>query len=73
MKKIKWLFFASLFFLVFSAGASDLDKEKRWAGQVVEAILDGDAIWLNDGSNGHRLCENYLQKTKVVNVLLISI
>jgi pimeloyl-ACP methyl ester carboxylesterase len=49
MQKITGLFFASLFFLAYSAGASDFDKEKRWAGQVVEAILDGDAIWLNDG------------------------
>jgi predicted esterase len=33
------------------AHASDLAKEKRWAGQVVDAIMDGDAEWLNDGSN----------------------
>lgn len=31
--------------------ASDIAKEKRWADQVVEAIIDGDAIWLNDGNN----------------------
>jgi len=39
--------------LVFSTAiqASDLAKEKRWADQVVDAILDGDAIWLNDGSS----------------------
>lgn len=32
-----------------NVSASDLAKEKRWAGQVVEAILDGEAVWLNDG------------------------
>ena len=39
--------------LAFSSGiqASDLAKEKRWADQVVDAILDGEAIWLNDGNN----------------------
>lgn len=39
--------------LVFSTAiqASDLAKEKRWADQVVDAILDGDAIWLNDGTS----------------------
>lgn len=39
--------------LSFSPGlqASDLAKEKRWADQVVDAILDGDAVWLNDGAN----------------------
>ena len=31
------------------AGASDLDKEKRWADQVVESLLDGEAVYLNDG------------------------
>jgi hypothetical protein len=39
--------------LAFSTSlqASDLAKEKRWADQVVDAILDGEAIWLNDGSS----------------------
>lgn len=31
--------------------ASDLAKEKRWADQVVDAIIDGEAVWLNDGKN----------------------
>ena len=29
--------------------ASDLAKEKRWADQVVDALLDGEAVYLNDG------------------------
>ena len=29
--------------------ASDLAKEKRWADQVVEGILDGEAVWLQSG------------------------
>ncbi len=33
----------------FTVQSSDLAKEKRWADQVVDAILDGDAIYLNDG------------------------
>lgn len=31
--------------------ASDLAKERRWADQVVDAIMDGEAIWLNDGTS----------------------
>jgi predicted esterase len=31
--------------------ASDLAKEKRWADQVVDAIIDGEAVWLNDGKS----------------------
>lgn len=32
-----------------SALASDLAKEARWAEQVVDALLDGEAVWLEDG------------------------
>ncbi|RKZ56043.1 MAG: hypothetical protein DRQ44_17105 [Gammaproteobacteria bacterium] len=47
--KIIALLYVSLLLFSFSTDASDLDKEKRWADQVVDAILDGDAVWLNDG------------------------
>lgn len=43
--------FFTLLALSFNTHASDLAKEKRWADQVVDAIIDGDAVWLNDGSN----------------------
>jgi pimeloyl-ACP methyl ester carboxylesterase len=29
--------------------ASDLEKEQRWADQVVDSLLDGEAVYLNDG------------------------
>ena len=29
--------------------ASDLGKEQRWAEQIVDALLDGEAVYLNDG------------------------
>ena len=46
------LFFVTANFFVSNPGmASDLEKEKRWAEQVVDSILDGEAVWLNDGSN----------------------
>lgn len=49
------MFKGSLLFVLlalsFAVNASDLAKEKRWADQVVDAILDGDAVWLNDGKN----------------------
>jgi len=40
-----------LMFVAVAAQASDLAKEKRWADQVIEAIIDGDAVLLNDGSS----------------------
>jgi len=52
MKQIITGFFLFSFaVLSFSVNASDLAKEKRWADQVVDAILDGEAVWLNDGSS----------------------
>ncbi|MBE9568129.1 MAG: alpha/beta fold hydrolase [Proteobacteria bacterium] len=45
------VFCAALITISFSVSATDLAKEKRWADQVVDAILDGDAVWLNDGNN----------------------
>jgi len=29
--------------------ASDLEKEQRWADQIVDSLLDGEAVYLNDG------------------------
>lgn len=41
------------FILLFSVSsisvASDREKEKRWAAQVTDSILDGEPIYLNDG------------------------
>ena len=31
--------------------ASDLEKEKRWADQVVDALMDGEEHYLNDGKS----------------------
>ncbi|MEN8251343.1 MAG: DUF3530 family protein [Bacteroidota bacterium] len=31
--------------------ASNLEKEKRWAAQVVDSIIDGETVWLNDGKS----------------------
>lgn len=30
--------------------ASDLEKEQRWADQIVDGIMVGEAVWLNDGA-----------------------
>jgi len=41
-----------LFFFIWSAPsiASDLAKEKRWADQIVDSLIDGNAVWLDTGS-----------------------
>lgn len=45
------LFFITSISLSFICNASDLAKEKRWAEQVVDSIIDGEEIWLNDGKS----------------------
>ncbi len=34
---------------LYAATLSDTAKEARWAEQVVGSLLDGEAVWLNDG------------------------
>ena len=43
-----------------AAFASDLAKEARWAEQIVDALLDGEAVWLEDGS-GHEFLGIYTE------------
>ena len=47
----KPLIFGLALGLVFavSVQATDLAKEKRWAEQIVDALMDGDAVYLDDG------------------------
>ena len=42
----------TLLFLSGSLSASDLAKEQRWAEQIVDALLDGEAVYLQ--ANGHQ-------------------
>jgi len=53
LKKYKQLFLLInlLFLSTFSTAgwASDIAKEKRWAEQVTDSLLTGDAVWLEDG------------------------
>ena len=51
MNKLKNTLIVMIFAFSTSIQASDLAKEKRWANQVVDAILDGEAVWLNDGTS----------------------
>lgn len=50
------LFVASLF---VTAQASDVAKEKRWADQIVDALIDGEAIYLD--ADGHEFLTIYTE------------
>ena len=42
------------------ASKSDVGKEQRWAEQVVDALLDGEEFWLDDGA-GHEFLALYTE------------
>ncbi len=48
---MKTILSAICLLLAISVQATDLAKEKRWAEQVEDSLLDGEAISLNDGAN----------------------
>jgi len=56
IRKIISGFVLGLFIIAFGAPVhasnSDVAKEKRWAEQVIDGLLDGDELWLTDTS-GH--------------------
>jgi len=45
------LLFLILIIFSYTSPASDLPKEKRWAEQIEDALLDGEPVTLNDGIN----------------------
>lgn len=56
MKIIQYILMIMLVSMV-SLEASDLEKEKRWAEQVEDSLLDGEVVWLKDG--GHKVFSLY--------------
>lgn len=48
-----------MFFLMSTAYASDLAREKRMADEIVDAILDGDEVFLK--ANGHEFLSIYTE------------
>lgn len=51
--------------------ASDLEKEKRWAEQISDSLLDGEAIYLNDGKNDFLTIDTRADEPKDVGIIII--
>jgi len=64
-------------FLLFSFGnfqaalASDLAKEKRWAEQVIDGLLDGEAIYLNNGKHDFLAIETHADEPNQLGVIVL--
>jgi len=61
IKQIVRSLFLILSLFVFSVQASDFAKEKRWADQIVDEIMTGDAVWLQ--ADGHKFLGIYAEST----------
>lgn len=46
MKRLSCVLMVAALLITFQAPASDRAKEKRWADQIVDALMDGNAEWL---------------------------
>lgn len=66
-------FFTILVVLVLNTAAfsSDLAKEKRWANQVVDSLLDGEAIYLNDGKTDFLTIDTRADEPKDIGVIVM--
>ncbi|MDH3672167.1 MAG: alpha/beta hydrolase family protein [Gammaproteobacteria bacterium] len=53
------LIFIPLLLVAPNLPASDFAKEQRWAEQIVDMLIEGDAVWLEAG--GHRFLAIYTQ------------
>ena len=51
--------------------ASDLEKEKRWADQIIDSLLDGDAIYLNDGKSDFLAIDTRADDPKETGLIII--
>ncbi len=51
--------------------ASDLAKEKRWAEQISDSLLDGEAVTLNNGSHDFLAIETQAEDANELGVIII--
>ena len=63
------LFFSSMLLFNGQVIASDIEREKRLAGQIVDGIMDGEAVYL--AGNGHRFLSIYTEAEAPIGAAII--
>jgi len=56
---------------ISSAFASDREKEKRWAEQISDSLLDGEAIYLSDGKIDFLAIDTQAEEPKETSIIII--
>jgi len=51
--------------------ATDREKEKRWASQIIDLLLDGEAVYLNDGQADFLAIDTRTDDPKDIGVIVI--
>jgi len=51
MSHPSWIFAVVALLVSTVAIASDVEKERRWADQIVDALIEGEAVWLHTGKH----------------------
>jgi len=51
--------------------ATDREKEKRWASQIADSLLDGEAVYLNDGQADFLAIDTRADDPKDVGIIVI--
>ena len=51
MRRLPCLVLTALLALALPAAASDKAKEQRWAEQIVDQLIEGEAVWLEAGTD----------------------
>ena len=63
--------FIVLSLITGTAFASDRDKEKRWADQIVDSLLDGEAVYLHDGEADFLAIDTLADDPKDTGIIVI--
>lgn len=66
---MRWLPLLLSALLVLPAQASDYDREKKWADEILPAVLVGDPVWLQDGS--HQFLGLYTEATGAKGAVIV--
>ncbi|VAX09252.1 hypothetical protein MNBD_GAMMA25-2040 [hydrothermal vent metagenome] len=61
-----FLIYALMAGLGTTSAASDIAKEKRWAEQIKDSLLDGELVWLNAKGQSEKFLGIYTQETAEV-------
>ena len=65
------LLFLTLIIFSYTSPASDLSKEKRWAEQIEDALLDGEPVTLNDGTNDFFAIDTTAENSNSTAIILL--